>query len=432
MSGVLIARGAVMSPDGWLEPGYVLVEDGLISAVGSGEAPKRTASAAEKVIDAHHCAVLPGLLNAHTHLSQTFMRGLAGGRPLLTWLRELIWPLQGVISPHELGLAALLGLVENLRCGTTTVVNHHKVIASPAHTDAVCQAAEQIGLNFTLARSWSDRGTNAEHPDQIVWDLERLFERWSEPKSPVQIANGPIALWRCSEDMLRKTRALAQRNHSFTHFHVSETQDEVEMCLRETGKRPIEWLSVIDVLGPDTQVVHAVWVEPDEIQILVEAGAPVIHCPVSNAVLGSGIAPVAAMLRQGVSLKFGTDGPASNDTQDLWETLKMAVSFARAQTQDPTILPPKDALRIATGGRFLKPGGVADLIVVDLNHPRAVPVQDVDSALALCVNGGDVRDVMLGGQLVLKDRRLLILDESALLDECRVAIRSIRRRAGLN
>ena len=138
------------------------------------------------------------------------------------------------------------------------------------------------------------------------------------------------------------------------------------------------------------------------------------------------------MLRAEVDVRLGTDGPASNDTQDLWETLKMAVSFARAQTQDPTILPPRDALRIATGGRFLKPGGVADLIVVDMNHPRAVPVQDVDSTFALCINGGDVRDVILDGQLVMRDRRVLILDESTLLDECRGAIRGIRKRAGLD
>ena len=430
MGTVLIENGSVLSREGWLEPGYVWVVGERIEAVGPGKAPHEISDQAGEIISANFCAVLPGLVNAHTHLSQTFMRGLAAGRPLIAWLKELIWPLQNTISPEELHLAALLGLVENLRCGATEVVNHHKVITTTAHTDAVCRAATAVGLRTTLARAWSDRGENCESPAAILADLDRLFTLW-HGVDHLNIANGPIALWRCSADMLRSSRELAQRNSSFTHFHVSESLEEVRMSLEETGLRPVSWLDSIDVLGADTQVVHAVWVDENEIVLLAQAGAPVIHCPVSNAVLGSGIAPLAELQSQGVSVRLGTDGPASNDTQDIWESLKTALSFARIKTLDVTVLSPREALRLAMGAEALIPGAPADLIIVNLNHPRAMPVHNIESALALSTHGSDVDTVLVAGQVLMRNRQLLMLDEAALLAECRQAIYSLRKRAGL-
>lgn len=434
MNTLLIRDGAVLGPDGWLEPGYVVVEGTTIAAVGAGAPPPDLA--AGEVLAARHRAVLPGLINGHTHLSQTFMRGLAGGRPLLRWLKELIWPLQAALSPEELHLAALLGLVENLRCGATEVVDHHKITTTPAHTDAVLEAARTVGVRFTLARAWVDRGTNAEAPESILADLERLYAAVSDRPSAISqqpvvaVANGPLATWRCSAETLRATQALARRYGAPTHLHVAETQDEVTMSRQETGQPPIAWLDSIGLLAPDTQIVHAVWVDEAEQALLAARGATVVHCPVSNAVLGSGIAPVAALRRRGVALRLGTDGPASNDTQDLLETLKTALQLARATTLDPTALTPADALALATGGRTLAPGTPADLIVVNLNHPRAAPVHDVTSALTLSCHGSDVETVIVGGRCLLREGRLQVLDEAALLDECRAAVRGLRQRAG--
>jgi 5-methylthioadenosine/S-adenosylhomocysteine deaminase len=431
MGTILIENGGVLGPAGWLEPGFVSVVHQEIHTVAAGSPPEALKSQADTVLDARHCAVLPGLVNAHTHLSQTFMRGLVGGRPLIEWLRELIWPIQEVIAPEELRLAALLGLVENLHCGAIHVVNNHKVVASPIHTDAVLDAAQEIGLRFTLARAWSDRGAISESPAEILQDFRRLYEKWSDPSGLIQIANGPIALWRCSQETLQNTHALALEHGSFTHCHVSETREELRMCLDETGLRPVHWLADIGVLDPYTQVVHAVWIDAEEIERLAEVRSPVIHCPVSNGVLGSGIAPVPKMLAAGVDLRLGTDGPASNDTQDLWETVKLAVNFARGSAQDPTVLPPDQALSIATGGRVLEPGAPADLIVVDLNHPRAVPVHDLSSALVLGTHGSDVRDALVNGEFLLRAGQVQVLDEAALYDACREAVKNLRKKAGL-
>jgi 5-methylthioadenosine/S-adenosylhomocysteine deaminase len=327
-------------------------------------------------------------------------------------------------------LAALLGLVENLRCGAIWVTDHHKITTTPAHSEAVLRAAREVGLRFTLARAWADLGKNAEAPVEILADLARLFEQTRQDER-IAIASGPLALWRCSAEMLQATRVLALEHGAVTHFHVAESQEEVQMSLETYGLRPVAWLASIGVLGPDTELVHAVWVEEAEIEQIAEGGAPVIHCPVSNAVLGSGVAPIPRMLERGVVVRLGTDGPASNDTQDIWETLKAAVMFGRASTLNPTSLPPAEAIRLGSGGKTLQAGSPADLIVVNLNQARVVPVQDVDSALVLGTHGSDVNSVMVGGEFLLREGRVLGLDEAALLDECRSALRSLRKRANL-
>lgn len=430
MPQILIKNGSILTPHGWLEPGYLWIEAGNIGEIGAGQPPPARVGAADEVMDARHCAVLPGLTNAHTHFSQTFMRGLAGGRQLIDWLRDVIWPIQRVISPQDMYLAALLGLVENLHCGAILVTDHHKITTTADHTDAVLQAAREVGLHFTLARSWSDRGKTPESPDRILDDLSRLYDQ-TRDDARIHVANGPLALWRCSAETLQKTRALAQDHQAVTHFHVSESQDEVQMSLEEYGLCPVAWLDSIGVLGSDTEIVHAVWVEDAEIDLIATSHSPVIHCPVSNAVLGSGVAPVATMLARGVEIRLGTDGPASNDTQDLWETLKMALSLARATSQNPTVLPPSAALKMVTGGKTLKLGAPADLIIVNLNHPGVVPVQDIESALVLGTHGSHVRTVIVGGDVLMRDGCMTMLDEMALYDECRQAIQALRKRANL-
>ncbi|MGB3714468.1 MAG: amidohydrolase [Candidatus Promineifilaceae bacterium] len=430
MGSILIKDGAVRTVNGWYTPGYVWVVGERIVSVESGDPPSHLIAEAGEIISARHCAILPGLVNAHTHLSQTFMRGLAGGRPLLPWLKELIWPLQAALTPEDLRLATLLGLVENLRCGVTQLCNHHKVVTTPAHTDAACNAAMTFGLRVTLARSWADRGTNAESPDSIIADMDRLFRKWRD-FDRLKISNGPIAIWRCSGEMLRRTHELAQEFGSFTHVHVAENQDEVQITLEETGKRPIDWLASIGLLGPDTQVVHAVWVDEYEVSLLAQSGAQVIHCPVSNAILGSGVAPVSEFIRHNISVRLGTDGPASNDTQDIWETLKTAICFVRGQSLDATALSPAAALDLAMVTKALKPKSLADLIIVNLNRPSAMPVHDIDSALALSTHGSHVDTVIVGGKILMRNREVLVLDEATLLDESRFAVSQLRKRVGL-
>ncbi|NPV77778.1 MAG: amidohydrolase [Anaerolineae bacterium] len=434
---ILIYDGAVRTEQGWLSPGYVAIQDGRIQTVAAGRPDEELLKSARQVIRAEGKALIPGLTNGHTHFSQTFMRGLAAGRPLLRWLKELIWPLQSAMSVEEMRLAALLGLVENLKCGCTSVVQHHKVTTTRDHTGVVMEAAKQVGINCVIARLWSDKGVNSEDATAILDEMEEWFALTRDsadlPSRPfLHFASGPATPWRCSADCLQKTHDLAVKNGSFTHIHVAETRDEIQMSLDEYGLTPIRWLDTLGILGPQSQIVHAVWVDEGEIELLARRGALVVHCPVSNAVMGSGIAPIPAMLDQGVTLRLGSDGPASNDTQDLFETTKMALSLARAHLVDASVLQPAQLLSIAVGGQDIIPGSVADLILVNLAHERAMPVHDLDSALVLCSHGSDVDTVIVRGNILMKDRRLLHIDEEALLKECIQAVILLRKRAGLD
>jgi 5-methylthioadenosine/S-adenosylhomocysteine deaminase len=427
----LIEGGHVLSSEGWLSPGYLTVRGKTIELVGSGDPPDELRRAANRTFNATHHAVMPGFVNGHTHLSQTFMRGLASGRPLLAWLREVIWPMQNAMTVEDMRLAALLGSVENLLGGVTTIVDHHKICSSYEHTQAVCNTAESLGLRLVLARAWADRGAHAEEPERIMDELESLFELYDG--SPyVQIANGPLTPWRCSAETLQRTHSLALRHGAPTHIHVSETEEEVQKTVDEAGVGPVEWLDELGVLGQETQLVHGVWLQSLEINRLADRGAMVVHCPVSNAVLGSGFAPVLALREAGIKLRLGTDGPASNDTQDPFDTMKLTLGLARALARDPMKVSPADVLYWATDARVLTPGAQADIILVNLDTPRASPVHDPASALVLSACAADVETVFVDGEIVVEQRQVRGIDQSELLNECRRAAAALMKRAGLN
>jgi len=429
-SKILITGGYFLLARGWATGGYLLIENGKIAEISSQEAPKELLLQC-RVIDAKDKIVIPGLRNGHTHFSQSFMRGLAGNRPLITWLKERIWPLQKVLSPQDMELAARLAIVENIRCGVTDITDHHKITQTDDHTAAVCRAAEAMGVPITLARGWSDLGPDSEGPSQIIAHLDYLFSAW-EGHPFIKIANGPLTAWRCSAETLRATHELAIKHDSFSHIHISESKDEVEKGLQLYGDTPINWLNSLGLLDDRMQLVHSVWAKEDELMKIAERGSSVVHCPVSNAVLGSGIAPVKKMIDLGIPVILGTDGPASNDTQDIFETIKTALMISRASTQDANALSPAQALSMASLHGFLSKGNTADLVVVDIQHVRAIPVHDLDSALVLSSHGSDVSSVVAKGKILLQEKRLLIDDEEVLISECRKAAAFITRKLGIS
>lgn len=386
--------------------------------------------------------VLPGLINAHTHLEQTFMRGYSANRSLLDWLRNCIWKLQAAMTVEDVRLACMLGMIEALRGGATTVIHHFKLPVTPRHTEAVLQAAEQIGIRLVLARAWNDRGANAESPDDIVADFDRLYAEWhGAANGRITIANGPITPWRCSAQTLRRTVELARRHRALTVCHMNETRDEVAMTLQETGRRPVEWFDDLGVLGPDFHAIHGVWLSDAERELLARRGATVAHCPAANMILASGVAPVTQLLRDGVNVALGTDGPASNDGQDMIEMMRLAAYLARVTTLDPRAISPRQAVELATVngaialgdaslGRLMT-GAKADLVMLDLNAAHIQPIGDPLSAVVYNARGSDVDTVIVDGRALIADKRVLVLDEAALLDECRDRAAHLARRAGV-
>lgn len=420
--------------NGSVVEGDVLIgADGQIAALGTFPAPESAT-----ILDARGCAVLHGLVNAHTHLSQTFMRGLGDDKKLLDWLKNVIWKLQAAMTPEDVYLATLLGLVENVTCGVIALTEHHKMVNSPAHSDAALRAYIEFGLPTLFAYGWNDIGDGALTVEQIIAEMERL--RAAASGTAVTVCVGPMVPWRCSDAAMQRTFALAESWDVPFHLHVAETQDEIALMIARNGMRHIEWLARLGVLSARTQVVHGVWLSDDEMRLLQRSGARLIHCPTSNMYLASGMAKVAPLYWRGVPIALGTDGSGSNNSQDMLELLKIAALLAKVETMDATALLPHDLLKMACvegaaavglSAPELSLGATARLICVEIETPRSAPVHNPFSALVYNASGADVRHVVIGEQVVVRDRVVQGVDTSALIAECTQAARSLLRRAEL-
>ena len=447
VSSLLIHSGTILTQNpsrDVIDCGYVLVCGDRIAAVGAGRPPADIV--ADQVIDASLMAVLPGFVNAHTHLFQTFVRGLADDKPLLQWLETAIWPVMRAVSEEEMYLASLLGLVENIRSGATSVIDNQYIHTNRGNDDAVFRAAKESGIRLKIARGWADMNYHEafmETADTVVAELERLLETWHGAENGrLTVESGPVIPWGCSDGAMRRTYALAREWGVGTHIHTAESEPEVEMVLQQRGLRHVEWLEAIGCLGPDTQLVHSVWLSEEEIDLVVRRNAMIVHCPVSNMYLASGIAPITELWRRGVDVALATDGPGSNNSQDNMEVLKFTACLQKVGTLDAMALLPEDVLQMATrsGARAmgqeqeigsLEVGKKADITLIDLDAPHIMPVHRVPSALVYNAHGGDVDTVIVDGRVLMRNKEVLFLDETALLAECRAANQRLFDRAGI-
>jgi 5-methylthioadenosine/S-adenosylhomocysteine deaminase len=350
------------------------------------------------------------------------------------------------LTEEEAHLAAMVGLVENLRGGATAVIDHQYVHTDPHNDDGVCRAAVDTGLRLLLARGWADMDYPPpfmETPDLIVAETTRLYETWhGRAGGRVRVEFGPLIPWGCSDATMHRTYSLSAEWGVGTHIHVAETQTEVEINLSKRGSRHIEWLAGLGILGPDFQLVHSVWLDDAEIDLVAAHGAVVVHCPVSNMYLASGVARVPEMRARGVPIALATDGPGSNNNQDMLEVLKTTALLHKVSSLDAMALLPEDVLWMACRGGAaafgqaaligsLEVGKKADVVLVDLDTPRAMPVHRVPSALVYNASAGEVDTVIVDGQILMRNKKILCVDEKALLAEARAACARLFERGGV-
>ena len=448
MSSILIKNGAIVTVNETnqvYKTGYVFVEDDLITAIGAGEAPSQYCKA-DVVIDAALMAVMPGMVNAHTHLFQTFIRGLADDKPLIDWLKAAIWPVAQALTEEDAYVAALVGIVENIRGGATSIIDHQYIHTEPGNDDGVCRAADEAGVRFMLARGWTDQDyfpAFMEDQEQIISETTRLRKKWEiNGNGRIQVEFAPLIPWGCTEETMHRTQAVSKEWGSGTHIHVAETKTEVDINLEKRGSRHIEWLAEIGVLDSQMQLVHSVWLEDNEIDLVVKHNAIIVHCPVSNMYLASGVARVPEMLERGIRVALGTDGPGSNNNQDMLEVLKTTALLHKVNTLNATVLLPEDVLQMACQGGAaafgmteqigsLEVGKKADIVLIDLDTPMAMPVHRAPSALVYNVSARDVDTVIVDGRILMRDKQILFLDEKALLSRARQACANLFERAGV-
>ena len=452
--GTLFEGGAVVTVDDEFtvhDPGWVHAVADRIAALGPGRAPDSIRESVGRRIDASQAVVMPGMVNAHTHLFQTFFRGLADDKPLLDWLRRCIWPGAIHLDRESARLAALLGLVENLRTGATSVIDHQYIHVNDQIDDAVCEAADELGVRLRLARGWADQNYEpqlSESADVILERTNRLRDRW-ETHPRIRIEFAPLIPWGCSDDTMRATLDQAREWGVGTHIHCAETLTEIEMSIESRGVRHVEWLDQLGALGPDLQLAHSIWIDDHELDLIAASGAVVVHCPVSNMYLASGVARLLDMRARDIPIALASDGPGSNNRQDMFEVLKTTVLLQKVHHLDAMALQPEDVIAMACRGGArafgspaeigtaeelgrLEVGANADIVVVDLNTVSASPVHRPVSSLVFCCSPADVTHVMVGGDLLVDDRTLTGIDEEALLEEARSVARQLFKRAGID
>ncbi|MFL6254631.1 MAG: amidohydrolase [Pyrinomonadaceae bacterium] len=432
---LIVSGGTVVTMDAArrvIEDGAVAVAGGRIVAVGKRTDVLRGYTARE-VIDAQGSAVIPGLINGHTHVPMSLFRGIADDLDLQEWLTKYIFPAEAKNVNEEFVRAGTqLGLAEMIRGGTTTYCDMYYF------EDAIAEETERAGVRGLLGETVIDFPV----PDNKTWPAamaytERFVARWKGNRL-ITPAIAPHAPYTVSEAHLREVRAFSDRTGAPVVTHVAETRKEVEDISRDHGARPVEYLARIGFLGPRDVFAHTVHLTEGEINLLKQNGVGSIHNPQSNMKLASGVAPVPQMLRAGVLLGLGTDGAASNNDLDMWEEMDTAAKLHKLSSGDPKVVTAEEALSLATigGARALhmdadigslEEGKRADIVVVGLDSLHQTPRYNIYSHLVYATKASDVRTVVIEGRVVMRERRLLTLNEPLIKQKARAIRERITR-----
>ena len=405
-----------------LDDAFVVVEGETIASV----TPTRPAGAFTQEIDCGGNVLMPGLVNAHTHIPMTLMRGYGGGCDLHTWLNDWIFPAEAKLDGRAVRAGADLALAELIAGGVTTIADMYM------HTPAIAQAVLAAGISANLSCGGVYFGAPGDFSPATCPDCDhqrQLTEEFHEAGNGQILVDASIhgeytsnvPLWQWMADY-------AQRKGLGMHVHVSETQSEHEGSLTRWGLTPFRILDRYGVWDTRAIAAHCVWTTEDDWAGMAEKGVACVHNPVSNLKLGSGVAWIPAMKAAGVPIALGTDGVSSNNNQDMFEEMKFAAVLHNGVTHNPLALLPQDVLAMATreGAKALgrqtgriAPGYVADLILVDFTRPHLTPCHSVMDNLVYAAHGSDVVMKMARGKIIYKDGTFLTLDLDQILAEVR-------------
>ena len=437
---LIVSGGIVVTMDSTraiLQDGSVAVRGDSIVAVGP-RADVEARYQGTQVIDARGHLVLPGFINGHTHVPMTLFRGLHDDVTLNDWLYKYIFPAEAKnVNEEFVRWGTRLAAAEQIRAGVTTFADMYYF------EDAIAEETKAAGMRGVLGETFIDfpAPDNKSEAEMLAY-TERFLKRW-QGDPLIHAAPAPHSIYTCSKKTLQDATALARKYHAPILIHVAEMKKERDDSEKTNGMSPVMYLEKLGVLGPDIVAAHCIFVDEADRKLLAQRGVGCVHNPSSNMMIASGVSPVPEMRAAGVAVGLGTDGPAgSNNDLDLMEEIDLAAKLAKISKMDPLALNAKSAVEMATigGARALhmekeigslEAGKKADIILISLNAPHAVPMYDVYSQIAYSLKGNDVRTVIIGGKIVMQDHLLLTVDERAVIDKAREYGKAVKTSLGM-
>ncbi|HXJ07152.1 MAG TPA: amidohydrolase [Candidatus Acidoferrum sp.] len=440
---LLITGGTVVTMDAdrrIIENGYVIVKGDAIVAIGEG-LPRMPNGPifAKQTIEAKGALVLPGFVNGHTHAAMSLLRGLHDDVTLDDWLRKYIFPAEAKnVTEDFVRWGTRLGAAEMIRGGVTTFADMYYF------EDAVAEETKAAGMRGVLGETFIDFPAPDNKTNAAMMEYtEKFLKRW-QGDPLIYAAAAPHSIYTCSKKTLQDSAALARKYHAPILIHVAEMKKELDDSLKQNALTPVQYLDKIGTLGPDVLAAHCIFVDEKDRSILAERQVGCVHNPSSNMMLASGVAPVVEERAAGIAVGLGTDGPAgSNNDLDLMEEMDLAAKLQKITKIDPRALGAKSVVEMATieGAKALhmekeigslEVGKKADVILISLDEPNAVPMYDVYAQLAYALKGSDVETVVIGGRVVMRDHKLLTLNETEILSKAREYKRKIAASLNMN
>jgi len=421
---LLIKNGLVLTFE--IEPlvTSIAVNDGKILEVGNSEElekkyyPNKTIEATGKVI-------MPGFVNTHTHVAMSYFKGLADDLPLMEWLSKHIWPAEKhFLSPDFVRDASLHGCAEMIRNGITTFNDMY------FFGDQTAESAKKVGIKAVLGEGIVDFPVaNYQNADEIFAYITEMNSKYKSD-GLIDFAIAPHAIYTCGKENLIKAKKLAEKLDLLLHFHLSETKQEVDDCLKQNGLRPAEYLESIGLFEHKTVAAHAIWLSENEQNILAENNVSIAINTSSNLKLTSGFNSFKSYLEKGINLSIGTDGVGCNNNLSIIQEMSLTSKLQKAISNDATFLPANQIIEIATlgGAKALRKeyeigsievGKKADLICVDVYNLEAQPMYDPFSQLVYSLTSEQIKDVIVNGKIVMIDRKMINVDEAELIDKAK-------------
>jgi 5-methylthioadenosine/S-adenosylhomocysteine deaminase len=407
-----------------IKDGAICVKDNEIAAIGKSEKICKDKDAQE-IIDAGNAVILPGLVNAHAHSAMSYFRGIADGLPLNAWLKEHIWPLEAkFIAPEFVRQSSELACLEMAKSGVTAFADMY------FFENILAEVSERAGMRILIGEAILDfKSPSAKTPDEAIARTLEYKAAYSGNEL-VRVSLAPHSIYACSKDLLKVVKELSSAHDLPVQIHLAETQEEERDASVKFSMSPVEYLDSLGILSKRTLASHCIWLDEEDLDILASRGVKIVHNPISNLKLGSGIAPIPDFLEKGAAVSLGTDGAASNNTLDLWIEMRAAALIHKGIRHDPTAVTAHEIVKMATLGGAqalgldnltgtLEQGKRADFIVVNLDKPHLAPLYDIYSHLAYSACASDVQDVIINGKIVVRKGCVKTLDEEKIMSEAR-------------